>query len=193
MQNKRNTLRNEVLAQRDALTTEQRHMKSLAVLEKIWQVEEFRKAATIFIYVNFRSEVETLPLISQCLAGKKRVAVPLTDKKNNRLVPYGIRDPGRQLKPGYCGIPEPVPAHSEPIDPGLIDAIILPGSVFDAAGGRLGYGGGYYDRFLESAAPAAFRIGLAFEMQIVAAVPLLPHDQKLQTLVTENRIIKVYG
>jgi 5-formyltetrahydrofolate cyclo-ligase len=193
MQNKRNTLRKEILAQRDTLTTEQLHLKSLAVLEKVWQVEEFRKAATIFIYVNFRSEVETLPLISKCLAEKKRVAVPLTDKKNNRLIPYSISDPGQQLKPGYCGILEPDPLQAETIDPGEIDLIILPGSVFDAAGGRLGYGGGFYDRFLESAAPAAFRIGLAFEIQVVAAVPLLPHDQKLQALVTEKRIIKVSG
>lgn len=190
MQNERNTLRKEVLARRDGLTTEQRRLKSLAVLEKIYQVEEFRKAATIFIYVNFRSEVETIPIINRCLAEKKQVVVPLTDPKNSKLIPYIISDPDRELKPGYCGIPEPNPLYAETFDPGKIDIIILPGSVFDAKGGRLGYGGGYYDRFLESDAPNAFRIGLAFELQVVSTVPLLPHDQKLQALITEKKIIR---
>lgn len=165
-------------------------MKSLAVLKKISQVEEFRKAATIFIYVNFRSEVETIPIINKCLAEKKQVVVPLTDPQNSKLIPYIISNPDKQLKPGYCGIPEPAPSHTETIDPGKIDIIILPGSVFDATGGRLGYGGGYYDRFLESDAPTAFRMGLAFELQVATAIPLLPHDQKLQALVTEKRIIR---
>lgn len=189
MQNERNRLRKEILARRDALTAEQRQQNSIAILEKLWQFEKFRQATTVFIYVHFRSEVETLPIINKCLVEKKQVAVPLTDTNDNRLLPYSITDPERQLRPGYCGIPEPDPAVAVPIDPKRIDMVILPGSVFDTTGGRLGYGGGYYDRFLESDAPRAFRIGIAYELQVVPAIPLLPHDQKVHTLITEKRII----
>ena len=189
MQSERKRLRKEILAQRDALKPEQRQQNSLAILENLWQFEEFRQATTVFIYVHFRSEVETLPIINKCIIEKKQVAVPLTDTNNNILLPYCITDPERQLRPGYCGIPEPDPSVAEQIDPKHIDMVILPGSVFDTSGGRLGYGGGYYDRFLESEAPKAFRIGLAYELQVVPAIPLLPHDQKVHTLITEKRII----
>jgi 5-formyltetrahydrofolate cyclo-ligase len=67
----------------------------------------------------------------------------------------------------------------------------MPGSVFDLRGGRLGYGGGFYDRFLQTAAPQALRIGLAYDLQVVAAVPLQRHDQQLDYLVTETRTIRV--
>ena len=70
-----------------------------------------------------------------------------------------------------------------------VEVIVLPGSVFDEQGGRLGYGGGYYDRFIALQAPQAKRIGLAFEMQIEKQLPLQPHDQKLHLIITEKRII----
>lgn len=162
-------------------------------MEKIWNLAAFKKTETLFIYVNFRSEVETYPIINRCLAENISVAVPFTDPHNAKLIPYIISDPATDLKPGYCGIPEPDPAIAKTCDPSQIDTVVLPGSVFDAHGGRLGYGGGFYDRFLEHDAPAAYRIGIAYEMQVVESVPMLPHDQRVHTLVTEKRTINVAG
>ncbi|MCD6390164.1 MAG: 5-formyltetrahydrofolate cyclo-ligase, partial [Desulfobulbaceae bacterium] len=147
------------------------------------------KAGTIFSYAHFRSEVETLPLIRQALARQMRVTVPLTLVAESRLEAYEIQDPAKELKPGYCRIPEPDPGQAKQIDPAEIEVVLLPGSVFDLCGGRLGYGGGYYDRFLDREAPRALRIGLAFELQVVDTVPLLAHDERVHFLVTEERIV----
>jgi len=187
----RQQLRRQILAQRDGLTTDERHEKSAMVANNLWLLDEFANTATVFIYVNFRSEVETLPLIRQCLARGMRVAVPLTDTDNSCLIAVAISDPDRDLRPGYCGILEPASGQRQAVDPKEIETIILPGSVFDADGGRLGYGGGYYDRFIADSAPQALRIGIAFEQQVVAKVPLLPHDQHLHILVTEERAIRI--
>ena len=185
----RQTLRKQVLGNRNQLANDERHAKSMAIAEKVRSLPEMGGWQTLFVYVNFRSEVETLELIRWCLAQGKKVAVPLVDHSSSTMIPLQITDPGQDLKPGYYGIPEPDPLKAYRIDGKEIDAVILPGSVFDTGGGRLGYGGGYYDRFLVNDAPQACRIGLAFEMQLVEVVPLEPHDQRLDYLVTEKRII----
>ncbi len=190
-QNDRQRLRIGILAQRDRLTREQRHWKSKEIAERFWQLKEAAAAGCIFVYVNFRSEVETLDLIRQCLAREKTVAVPYTDVKSKALQPFKISNPEKDLKPGYCAIPEPDPQRTARIPAEKIDIAVIPGSVFDTAGGRLGYGGGYYDRFLVGAAPQALRIGFAFELQIVSRVPLEPHDQPLDVLITEERILHI--
>jgi 5-formyltetrahydrofolate cyclo-ligase len=161
------------------------------VEDNLWHLDEIARAETLFIYVHFRSEVETLALIRHCIARGKRVGVPLTDVKNSRLLPFVIRDPDQDLQPGYCRIPEPVSGRLSALDPKTIDTVVLPGSVFDEQGGRFGYGGGYYDRFLANDAPQARRVGIAFEQQVVKELPLMPHDERLHILVTEERIIRI--
>lgn len=185
----RTALRARILAARDTLSPEERQRKSLAVTERLLTLEEFAGARHVFAYVSFRSEVETLNLIAQCLDKGVTVSVPLTLPAERRLRPYAITDPGRDLVPGYCSIPEPLPTLPL-VDPGDIEVAVTPGSVFDLSGGRLGYGGGYYDRFLHTAAPQALRIGLAFDLQVVAAVPLESHDQQLDYLITETRTLR---
>jgi 5-formyltetrahydrofolate cyclo-ligase len=187
----RKRLRREVLAKRDCLKPADRSRKSGLIEENLWQLEEIVGAEILFIYVNFRSEVETLTLIHHCLVKGKQVAVPLTDVQNSRLLPYAVKDPDQDLHPGYCGIPEPVKGRLAAVEPRAIETVVLPGSVFDEQGGRLGYGGGYYDRFLANDAPQARRVGIAFENQIVEQLPLLPHDKRLHILVTEKRILRI--
>lgn len=89
---------------------------------------------------------------------------------------------------GYRAIPEPDPGRTIPIDPEEINVIIVPGSVFDTRGGRLGYGGGYYDRFAAAESPRALRIAIAFEVQVLDQIPLLPHDVPMHILVTEQKV-----
>ncbi|MCK5232622.1 MAG: 5-formyltetrahydrofolate cyclo-ligase [Desulfobulbaceae bacterium] len=185
---KRNDLRKKILAQRDSLLPDDRAQKSSSVIEHLWRIDDFSSTKTLFVYVNFRSEVETLSLISQCLDKGMRVTVPLTLPDESGLIPYRVINPDQDLSPGYCSIPEPDPRRLSTVEPNEIDTVILPGSVFDRQGGRLGYGGGYYDRFLNNKAPQAVRIAIAFQLQVVPEVPLLPHDQRLHYLVTEKGI-----
>jgi 5-formyltetrahydrofolate cyclo-ligase len=168
-----------------------RREKSAAIRARFWQLKELPAPRIIFAYVNFRSEAETLPLISDCLKKGIRVAVPLTLVEDKKLLPYEIHDPEMDLAPGYCRIPEPLPERTSMIDPREIDTIILPGSAFDRSGGRLGYGGGYYDRFLARDAPQAVRIAFAYDLQVVETLPLEPHDMRLHYLLTESQTIRI--
>ena len=187
----RQELRQTILARRDALSADARHIKSMAIRQKLWEMECFSSAENIMVYINFRSEVETLPLVEECQRRNISVTAPLTITKPPRLVPYPIKDPEKDLRPGYCNIPEPDTDRLTPQSPASIDVVLLPGSVFDIHGGRLGYGGGYYDRFLAQEAPQAVRIALAFEEQVVDKVPVRGHDIPLHYLVTEKRIIHI--
>ena len=188
MTKERTALRMQILAARDSLPAEERQRKSRIITERLLALPEFIAARTVFAYVSFRSEVETLPLIADCLARGVAVSVPLTLPAEHRLLPYAVTDPGRDLVPGYCNILEPLKTLPL-VNPASIEVVVTPGSVFDVRGGRLGYGGGFYDRFLQTAAPQALRIGLAFDLQIVESVPLETHDERLDFLVTETRTI----
>ncbi|MDR3089629.1 MAG: 5-formyltetrahydrofolate cyclo-ligase [Desulfobulbaceae bacterium] len=182
-------LRKATLAARDALSPEERRLKSEAIAETLVARPEIERSDNILLYVSFRSEVETMALLRRMLAIGKKVSLPFTHVKAKYLDAIPITDPERQLTPGYCNIPEPSPEARKIITPPeTIEAIILPGSVFDLRGGRFGYGGGFYDRYVSSA-PTAWRIGLAFDIQIVPEAPLQPHDELLDLIVTESRVI----
>ena len=185
------SLRKNILLARDSLSSVERQAMSSAIARKVLLLEELVRGRTIFIYVDFRSEVETRFLIGELLKRGKRVVAPVTLVKEKRLLPVEIRDLEKDLVPGYCLIPEPRVAirKSLRVAASEIEIILLPGSVFDEGGGRLGYGGGYYDRFMAYEAPRARRIGLAFELQVVDSLDLQPHDQKVDLVVTEKRII----
>jgi len=191
MNEDRQDLRQRILGERDALDGNKRHEKSISVMHNFWDLPGMQQWSTLFMYVSFRSEVETLELIKGCINLGIRVAVPLVDASAVCMIPLLIKDPERDLVPGYYNIPEPDPKKSLPLNAGEIDAAVIPGSVFDIHGGRLGYGGGYYDRFLVNDAPQAKRIGLAYELQVVDKVPVEPHDQPLDILVTEKRIVNI--
>ena len=191
MDESRQDLRKRILRTRDRLSELDRGDKSFSVMNNFLSLPEMRQWTTLFMYVNFRSEVETVELIKRCLRQGIRVAVPLVDASAVRMIPLLIEDPDKDLAPGYYDIPEPDPQNSLRVEPSEIDAAVIPGSVFDIHGGRLGYGGGYYDRFLVNDAPQARRVGFAFELQLVDKVELEPHDQPLDILITEKRIVNI--
>jgi len=186
----RDRLRRETLAARDKLPGRELEEKSSRINARLRQVARFSSCRTVMFYAGFRSEVRTAEAIADCLAAGIRVALPLSVPVGRELLPYLVEDPKIDLRPGYCGIPEPDPARTRSISPDLIEAVVVPGSVFDLRGGRLGYGGGFYDRFLALHAPRALRVGLAFELQVSSGdLPLAPHDQLIHCLVTEERTV----
>ncbi|MBU1568564.1 MAG: 5-formyltetrahydrofolate cyclo-ligase [Proteobacteria bacterium] len=183
-------LRKNILAARNLLTLEEIAVKSLAIQQVLLNLDQVRTRQSIFVYVSFRSEVATFDLINILIDMGKTVTVPITRVREKRLDAIRITNPVADLQPGYCMIPEPREelCRTNHVAPGDIETILLPGSVFDKRGGRFGYGGGYYDRFL-AGNPAATRIGLAFELQIIDKAPLSEHDQILDLVVTETRVL----
>ncbi|NOR26742.1 MAG: 5-formyltetrahydrofolate cyclo-ligase [Desulforhopalus sp.] len=184
-------LRKERLAARDKLSSEEVEQKSLAVQENLLKLKEIKDRQTIFVYVSFRSEVATLTLIDALIDMGKTVIVPITRVQEKRLDAIHITNRLSDLEPGYCDIPEPkeLLCKTREVTPEGIETILLPGSVFDERGGRFGYGGGYYDRFLAKV-PTAARIGLAYDLQIIEKAPLQEHDEILDMVVTESRVIR---
>lgn len=184
-------LRKKILTERNRLTALEIETKSLAIQQRLLALEQIRNRQSIFVYVSFRSEVATLSLIDTLIDMGKTVIVPITRVEEKRLDAIHITNRLTDLEPGYCDIPEPKEeiCISRAIAPEKIETILLPGSVFDLRGGRFGYGGGYYDRFLDKV-PTATRIGLAFDLQIVEKAPLQEHDELLDFVVTENRVIR---
>ena len=183
-------LRKEILSKRDRLTPRQIEDRSTKITQRLLEQIEIKRAHTVFIYVNFRSEVSTRKIIAELLRLGRQVAVPITREKERRLDIVTISDPENDLVPGYYGIMEPreESVERQAITPADIDVIILPGSVFDKRCGRFGYGGGYYDRLLAQI-PSTARIALAFELQVVDRLPLQDHDEILDKVITEKQTL----
>jgi 5-formyltetrahydrofolate cyclo-ligase len=155
----------------------------------------YQEKTRFFIYCSYRSEVETGLLLRHCLQEGKSVLVPKSLPEQSRLLAVAITNPATDLLPGFRGIPEPVPSLVERslLHPQSIEVSIIPGAVFAHSGHRLGYGGGYYDRFLAQEALPSYRIGLAFSLQLVEHIPVLLHDVPMDMLITEKEILLFPG
>jgi 5-formyltetrahydrofolate cyclo-ligase len=109
------------------------------------------------------------------------------DRAARALALHRVDDPAGQLRPGMWGIPEPDPARAPTVAPAEVEFVLVPGVAFDPRGGRLGYGGGYYDRLLTAVATDTPRVAAAFEVQMVDEVPMAPGDQRVDRVITEVR------
>lgn len=182
-------IRKTALQGRIALSPEEVAGKSALIMEKIMAMKEYLQAGTMMVYLDFRNEVQTGALVRQAMTAGKRVVVPLTDVSEHKLVLSILNHYPDDLQPGAWGILEPRPDCLRPIEPSEIHLVIVPGVAFDLYGNRLGYGGGYYDRFLSQTGPNTLFIAPAFELQILPQVFPGKHDVPVHYLVTEKRLI----
>jgi 5-formyltetrahydrofolate cyclo-ligase len=181
-------VRDLVLARRDALLGEERAARSRALLAHLTALPAVVAARTILCFVSFRSEVDTGPIVDWCFACGTTVAVPKVEGRRH-MEAYRLDDPAADLVEGHFGVLEPRPGLA-PLDPAEVDAVIVPGAAFDLDGGRMGYGGGFYDNYVGRLRPAAVCIGIAFDVQLVGRVPLEPHDRCVDVIVTDERVIE---
>ena len=128
------------------------------------------------------------PSSTTALASGREVSLPRVDARRRMLEPVRIVDPGRDLVPGFHGIPEPA-AHCALAEVASIDWVLVPGIAFDRDGRRLGYGGGYYDRLLPLLPADCRRVAGAFAGQCVDRVPSAPHDARVDVLITEDDVL----
>lgn len=179
-------VRQACLCQRTSLGEEERKRKSLIIQQKLMDLPEFQLAKTVMLFLNFREEVETTALAEAMIAGEKRLILPRC-APHGILLPIEVRDLIKDIEPGTYGIREPKLTLGV-VEPSDIDLIIVPGSGFDLQGNRLGYGGGYYDRFFMLLNPLIPKIALGFECQIIPEIPIDQHDAKMTMLITENGV-----
>lgn len=167
-------LRKELREKLSRLGPEERWRRSQGILVKLFSHPKFLSARSLLTYVALSSEVETRPVIDEAQKKGKKVYVPRADRMKKKIWAVEMNDP-KELTQGWYGIFEP-PFDSKRVVPAEdLDLVVVPGLGFDHEGGRLGRGEGYFDRFLGEA-EKAYKIGLAFECQIVAKVPHTPQD-----------------
>ena len=178
-------LRREVLAERDALASDDRTARSEAIAERFLELTEVADAETALAFWSFGSEVETAPLIARLRSRGTTVALPRIE--GNDVVPV-VATPGARMSATSFGAMEP--AEGRVLDVAELDLVVVPGVAFDRSCGRVGYGGGYYDRLLGERRAGAAAIAIAFGLQVVDRVPSGAIDRRLDGVVTETEVIR---
>lgn len=186
------SVRSKYLAYRDRLTKNERLSKSMKIWENLKKESSFKEADVVLVYLDYRSEVMTTGLVEELLLseGGKRVFAPRVEGLDVQFYEiYSLTD----LRPGYQGIREPEVNEEKLFTKQLADenkcVLLLPGSVYDRALGRMGYGKGFYDRFIHKF-PNLTKAGLAFDCQIAKQVPVDENDKRVDMVVTETEVIK---
>ncbi|NMB44803.1 MAG: 5-formyltetrahydrofolate cyclo-ligase [Firmicutes bacterium] len=179
-------IRRKLLKVRDGLTSAERRQWNIAIQERFFALPMVVSARRIMLFLAFGSEVDTWLLLDQAIALGKEVVAPvcLPETKALALYPITCRT---EAEPGHWGIHEPRKV-GEPVAPHTLDVVVVPGVAFDGRGNRIGYGGGYYDRFLEQATQA-WKVGVCYDLQLLEDVPAAKHDIPVDVLVTETQTI----
>ncbi len=185
-------LRVTMIAARDGIDATTYRAASLRIAEAICAAPSFAAARTVLLTLPHQSEWDTRPVFVAALAAGKTVVLPRVNTTTRMLELHRVTDIERDVAPGYRGIPEPM-NHTPQVGAGAIDWILVPGVAFDLSGRRLGYGGGFYDRLLSAVSSQVARIAGAFDLQVVPTVPAAPHDLRVDSIVTERRVIALSG
>ncbi len=181
------TIRKRILSNRDQLSETMVEEKSRCILEQLNRLESVASAQEIYTYVSFGTEVDTLELIRSGLQYGKKIFVPRIIA-NGMIEFYKIQSL-EQLVPGKFGILEPISDEIGVFGERHDQVMIMPGVAFDYNKNRIGYGGGYYDRFLEKHdQEISPKIALCYELQMIEALEPDEYDKKVDFIVTEQRI-----
>ena len=173
-------IRKQIFAARKQCSDAQVEEWSHQITDQVLKLSEFVKAKHILAYADYNHEVMTRYIIEEAWKAGKEVAVPKVVGKD--MVFYRLTD-FSQLEPGYFGIPEPVRGEIVKWEDALM---VMPGVAFDPENNRVGYGGGFYDKYLEKH-PNLHAIAIAFELQMYRELPFEEHDIKPEKVVTEKQ------
>lgn len=180
--------RKKVIESRKSKNDDFISVNSQIITEKLLSMNCIKKANTIMLYLDFNNEVKTDQLITKLIALRKTVSAPVTIKDERKLIPFEINNLKEGINIGAYGIREPNQITSKEINIEDIDVLIVPAVAYDKDCYRLGYGGGFYDRFIERLRDDAITIGVAFDLQIFDSVPKEDHDAQLNYIITENNM-----
>ena len=182
------SIRKKVLEDRSNISATVLSEFSNIITEKLYNTTEYKNAKTIMSFISFGDEVDTHKIIKDSMALGKRIVVPVTFSDTKLIKPSHLMD-FSELEYGYYNILTPKEEFWRFIDPNEIDLILMPGVGFDRKGYRIGYGGGYYDRFLSKLDKNIDTIGLAFQLQIIDNVPADTFDIPIDSIITEKETI----
>lgn len=149
-------------------------------------------ASTVMLYAPLADELDVRPLTDQLLAQNVRICLPRVNWDRSHIEPALITDPDRDLEPGERGVARPR-RHAPAVPLDELQVVVVPGLGFDRVGGRLGRGGGFYDRFLARLPAGVAKLGICFDEQIIPLVPMETHDARVDALATPTRLSSCRG
>jgi 5-formyltetrahydrofolate cyclo-ligase len=177
---RKDALRRATRAAREGLLPDERHRAAEAVVGRLRRLPELRRARVVALYAAHGSELDVAALTGVLRERGVTTVLPRVEGDELRLV---VTTSSTRLVIGYRGISEP---QGRAVDLAVVDAIVVPGLAFDPVGGRLGQGGGHYDRLLAASPEAAVRIGVGYACQLVPRVPSEAHDAPVDLVVTDR-------
>lgn len=183
--NKKN-IRKSIIAKRD-LKKEENSLNDSKIFNNLISLNSYKRAKKVFIYIGFGSEINTKSLIEIMLKEGKEVFVPKVLEEE--MIALKITSLNNLIESKFK-ILEPVGEKSD-IDGEEFDLIIMPGVAFDRSGNRIGYGKGYYDKYLKDVKSDIKKIALAYELQLIEEIETEEHDLKVDSIITENEIIDI--
>jgi 5-formyltetrahydrofolate cyclo-ligase len=180
-------VRARVLAARDAMSASERDRATARIVDHVLSLPEVGRASTVMAFWSFGSEPDTAPLVEALDSRGVHVALPRIVGGEIEAYAYA---PGDAVTATSFGASEP--STGDALDPSEIDVVVTPAVAFDRSGRRVGYGGGFYDRFFPRTRPETLRVGVGFDLQLVDEdLPSGHFDLGLDLVVTESGVIRV--
>jgi 5-formyltetrahydrofolate cyclo-ligase len=180
-------VRLRILAARDAMSASERDRATARIVDRVLSLPEVGRASTVMAFWSFGSEPGTAPLMEALDSRGVRVALPRIVGGDMEAYAYA---PGDAVTATSFGASEP--STGAALDPSAIDVVVTPAVAFDRSGRRVGYGGGFYDRFFPRTRPDTLRIGIGFDLQLVEEeLPVGHFDLGLDAIVTESGVVRV--
>ena len=173
----KNALRKEIREKKRAMTEEQIQEASNKLKDLFLKTDAYRNAKTIYGYLSYNQEVRTVPILEQAIRDGKQVAVP---KVYGDVMRFIMMDDLSKVEVGYAGIPEPIEDGPVAQDPTAL--VLMPGLAFDPVGHRVGYGGGFYDKFLEKE-PNHPTVALCYDFQMRTCLETDIHDVPVDQVI----------
>ena len=167
-------IRKRILSLRNGLDNDWIRDVSIQIEERLFEYKDFLESKNILFYDAFKKEVQTRVMIKRAIDMKKRVFLPVTDFKNKNILVSEFTNKGEL---------------GEVVSGNEIEIVMVPGVAFDESGSRIGFGKGFYDRFLYRLSGDVKTIGIAFDFQVVGKIPADSHDFIIDKVITEKRVI----
>lgn len=188
---KKEEMRKIILQKRSNLPSAKVEQWSKKIRQKFWQLFEDKSFRKIMAYASIRKEVETFTLLDEILENGYLLYLPYTKTELKELGIAKINNLELDLRIGNFSIQEPIPACRLDEIPDQLDLVIVPAAAFSRSGYRIGYGGGYYDKFLAQLSPETLKVGFCYHKFLLASVPVEEHDQAVDIIITEQEIVRL--
>jgi 5-formyltetrahydrofolate cyclo-ligase len=185
-------IRKMIVQKREELGGLEKEEKNTAIAQRLFGMDEFKKSKTVFCFLSTSFEVQTERIIRESLRLGKQVLVPLLDPGGENLKASRIPSMDIDFVIGEYGVRQPAPKFRNIVPFANIDFVVVPGLAFDNFGNRIGYGGGFYDKFFKKITRDVSRVAVSYDFQLFNLVPHSHSDEPVHFLITETKALRCH-